>query len=893
MDTEDNSVPNIGNVNGDVFAGADARKVDANQYIENQVINQYGQIIQNVAHQQSVWSGTAPYKGLESFAIEHGEHFFGRIRLVEKLLDRVQESSFVCVAGPSGSGKTSLVQAGLLYSLSQGRVEGISPSNIHSFSLTHTPIDKLITSIFELTQEIEPEQSSAQKQIVIFIDQFEEIFTHDHEESERINFINLLVAAARDHKHRFIVIIAMRGEFIDDCIRYSEITDLINDQLQLVGEMSPAELTEAIMQPAVKNGIQIDTDLIVRIAQEMYGEPGTLPLMQFALKDLFESIEPEPGAQVKLKLQSYEDRGGVREALKRHANRTFRQLDTEQQKVADKIFSRLISIDEQGKVSRKSVAPSQLRMLDLDPERVDEVIEKLAAPEVRLITTGAIQRGDSNEDDSELPSEEYEPQITLTHERLITAWPHLESILKKESGAIILQGQTERAALIWDTNNRETSYLFKDLQLDRVNDAIRQKRISFEGTPNEFVTASLKQARWLRLRSRGVMSVVVFLLFPGILLGADAWMVQMKNRSIWQPISGFPSHEISAVTLEPNSSNDLEAVLCVGTSHIGIGCTYDYQTWNLYYGQLPSANPSLFNSRERFWGALSGSTWSGSARRVWDLDIDQANRQRIVAFLNEEGLYESKNSGRNWERIQTRSSLEGVPTDRIFKLHVDDTYLFLATSIFGPSAERGHLFISTDSGRSFNINLQSIDTGLINDFWAHRDDSTASYTIYFVSDRGIFQSLQSNRWEVEPLAKSDLGLEYISIAFDTLEKRFYLVAYNKTQKHSQLFWWSADQTTPKLFTRTPHKGAVRDLAINPTYSTPERIWTVFEKGDVAAVNNTGEWVDQKERPGWVWSRTNKIWFAPEEENGKYAPYVGHSDGILAVRKIGTESTEEE
>ena len=62
-----------------------------------------------------------PYKGLRAFEEADAADFFGRERLVERLLARLGEPAargrFVAVVGPSGSGKSSVVSAGLLPAL--------------------------------------------------------------------------------------------------------------------------------------------------------------------------------------------------------------------------------------------------------------------------------------------------------------------------------------------------------------------------------------------------------------------------------------------------------------------------------------------------------------------------------------------------------------------------------------------------------------------------------------------------------------------------------------------------------------------------------------------------------------------------------------------------------
>src|SRR5204863_8661525 len=65
-----------------------------------------------------------PYRGLEPFEAEHAANYFGRAAMGQKLLDKLAITNFVAVVGPSGSGKSSLVRAGLLTALREGKLPG-------------------------------------------------------------------------------------------------------------------------------------------------------------------------------------------------------------------------------------------------------------------------------------------------------------------------------------------------------------------------------------------------------------------------------------------------------------------------------------------------------------------------------------------------------------------------------------------------------------------------------------------------------------------------------------------------------------------------------------------------------------------------------------------------
>jgi serine/threonine protein kinase len=69
-----------------------------------------------------------PYKGLRSFEEPDTADFFGRGRMVDRLVARLAErtdgSRLLAVVGPSGSGKSSLVGAGLVPALRRGGLAG-------------------------------------------------------------------------------------------------------------------------------------------------------------------------------------------------------------------------------------------------------------------------------------------------------------------------------------------------------------------------------------------------------------------------------------------------------------------------------------------------------------------------------------------------------------------------------------------------------------------------------------------------------------------------------------------------------------------------------------------------------------------------------------------------
>ena len=90
--------------------------------------------------------------------------------------------------------------------------------------------------------------------------------------------------------------------------------------------MTPAELVSAIAQPALRVGLQVEPELVAQIIADMQGEPGALPLVQFALRDLFDARQAKGGV-IALTLRDYLARGGIHKALERHADSSFAQSE--------------------------------------------------------------------------------------------------------------------------------------------------------------------------------------------------------------------------------------------------------------------------------------------------------------------------------------------------------------------------------------------------------------------------------------------------------------------------------------------------------------------------------------------------------------------------------------
>jgi len=467
--------------------------------------------------QPEVWDGRFPYLGLTAFQESDAQFFFGREGLVDELLERVQAARFIVIAGPSGSGKSSVARAGLFHALREGRLDKSDSWLLATMQPKGDPIEQLALAMARLAkspgagdhlrQQGRENQLALHEQVetllsddgrqhgILLVDQFEETFTQTKEE-DRAPFIDLLTRAAGVENGRLTVILSLRADFVSHCARYPDLRALMSQQFQLVGAMDPPDLAKAITLPALEVGAEIDPALVSRIMADMKGEPGALPLMSFALRDLFEAEKSAKGKPMDLMLPEYLQRGGVEKALERHANKVFDTFTDEQKGLARGVFSKLIEVGQGRADTRRTAIFSELVPAGVDEGEVATVVHMLAKEDMRLITTSGDTTADGNGD---------ERTVTLAHEKLIDAWPWLRQLVDENREIIALQNQIQNDAKSWD-EKKDVGFLYHGGRLIQVEEKLTALAPTLNELSQMFIQTSL-QAEKQRQRNRRFIQV--------------------------------------------------------------------------------------------------------------------------------------------------------------------------------------------------------------------------------------------------------------------------------------------------------------------------------------------------------------------------------------------------
>ena len=429
-----------------------------------------------------------PYKGLRAFGEGDAADFFGREALTQQLLVRMGEggdlSRFLAVVGPSGSGKSSVVGAGLVPALRRGALPGSENWYIVELMPGAHPFEELeaallriavnpptgsthgLTLLAQLREDKRgllravrrclPDDGSGVKlnaatELVLVIDQFEEVFTLVPDESVRAHFLESLVTAALDERSRVRIVVTLRADFTDRPLNYVDFGELLRQRNEFVLPLTPDELEHAIVGPAERVGLQLETGLVAAIMHDVGNQPGALPLLQYALTELFDKREGRM-----LTKAAYQSIGGVRGALGRRAEEVFAGLDEAGQETARQLFLRLVTLGEGTEDTRRRVLRSELESLAAPTSNFQSPISKVieAFGKHRLLTfdRDPLTRG---------------PTVELAHEALLREWPRLREWLNDSRADMRLQRQLATAAAEWQGANRDASFLLTGARLEQ------------------------------------------------------------------------------------------------------------------------------------------------------------------------------------------------------------------------------------------------------------------------------------------------------------------------------------------------------------------------------------------------------------------------------------------
>jgi WD40 repeat protein len=494
-----------------------------------------------------------PFKGLEAFQQRDAAFFFGREELTRKAIQRLRRASFLAVVGASGSGKSSLVRAGVIPQMRSGVIDSSEQWPILIFTPGVHPIEALARRIFPLYPATDTltvadlqarlrtsgnilelvnqllANSPDETALLLVIDQFEEVFTRTGE-TERAQFLDVIRVLATMGQQRTRIIITMRADFFGNLSQYPDLASLFeDDNLLIATEMTTANLLRAIEGPAQAVGLRYEQGLVDQILEDVKSEPGSLPLLQYALRELYKRRD---GA--KLTLDAYETIGGVQQALARHAEVIFQALNVKQQDIMRRLLLRLVEVGETGDATRRRVPRDEVTVRDVASEDVQDVIDELTAPDARLLIANR-----------EISASADEPitHLQVSHEALITQWDRFETWVRASLDDLRYESELRKSAENWDSNARDEAYLLRGRRLQRaelwmddhpvtpIQQAFIEASLATERKRQEEEDIRLQRELELQRAATRRLLLFVGVLVIGIVLAIGAFIVQTRTNN--------------------------------------------------------------------------------------------------------------------------------------------------------------------------------------------------------------------------------------------------------------------------------------------------------------------------------------------------------------------------
>jgi energy-coupling factor transporter ATP-binding protein EcfA2 len=475
-------------------------------------------LVQNPAEVPPFWqdlgrrpTNICPYKGLSAFRSQDAQFFFGRDTVVSELVEAVKTKTLVGIIGASGVGKSSVVLAGLIPHLTQEgnfKIADFRPGNNPFASLaialtsiqqpaSSYPLDRL--SELELSVELEKSNRSFDRAInnilasnidgkfILIADQFEELYTIS-DSSQRQIFLDRLLNAV-NRIPNFTLVLTLRADFLGFAFTYSPFFNALMDGYHRLEVISYKGMKAAIEKPAELLDVSLESGLSDRILEDLGTEPGSLPLLEFTLTQLWTELAAQNG-KLFLTHQAYARLGGVKKALANYADRIWEQLDRNDKKRAEQLFIQLVNFgfEESNLPTRRLATRAEIG------EPNWELAIRLASS--RLVVMGC----------NELTGEE---TVEIVHEALINNWDILGLWLQINREFGCWREQLRLRMRQWQNRHQHPTALLQGILLKDAEKWLQQRSPELSDAEKNFIRRS--QARRSRQQRNQILVLIVVL----------------------------------------------------------------------------------------------------------------------------------------------------------------------------------------------------------------------------------------------------------------------------------------------------------------------------------------------------------------------------------------------
>ena len=338
--------------------------------------------------------------------------------------------------------------------------------------------------------------------MIVVVDQLEELFTPDCDDAGRQAFLGALAALAAPGPDgpAGLVVIGMRADFYSRATEYPVLRRALQLRPLVLAAMTPAEVTQAITQPARATGLRLQGGLAERLmldlgvsADERAYEAGRLPLLAYALRATWQRRNGS-----RLTIKGYEATGGIGGAIAKAAEDVYTRLDTGGRRTAQQLFLALIQVGSSEPAgegipdTRRRLGRERLCSLTSEPVMASEVLDLFIA--ARLITSGG-------------------QTVEISHDALMSRWPRLQEWISQDRSGHLIHQSLEEAAEAWDHERRDPAALYGGIRLAEAlqwaDNPGRRRNLSL--VARAFLAASGRRRRRDVRRRNGIIVILAAL----------------------------------------------------------------------------------------------------------------------------------------------------------------------------------------------------------------------------------------------------------------------------------------------------------------------------------------------------------------------------------------------
>jgi formylglycine-generating enzyme required for sulfatase activity len=428
-----------------------------------------------------------PYRGLRAFEADHRALFFGRNAEVGIILDRLRSEPLLLVTGDSGVGKSSICRAGVLPAVAEGALGGGRAWSVCTFTPGKQPLSTLAAALAaalaiapaeltraategcdELAQAVGRRLGDASG-LLLFVDQTEELVTvSDPAERDAADAAVAAVAAVPGVR----LLATLRADFLTRFATLPRLGEDLSRVLYFLRPLSPERMREVILGPAEATGLRFESDAMIDgLVEATAHAEGGLPLLQFALGELWEARDEKAGI---IRQSALEAMGGVGGALSKHADTIVFTLPPAQRAEARRVFLRLVTLEDtrvrRTEAELSAGEPSARAALD-------------ALVRGRLLVAHEDEAGSAYE---------------VAHEVLIREWATLRRWLDEDADKRAARERLASAATEWLRAGRARDALWSLRQLQEASALGPDDQNAAEAAFLAASRVAARRGRWLR-----------------------------------------------------------------------------------------------------------------------------------------------------------------------------------------------------------------------------------------------------------------------------------------------------------------------------------------------------------------------------------------------------------